>query len=63
MKRMINIEHKNGERYAVLPATYHRQYEPLGFKATTFEDNGEKYVAPVADDVAEAEPERKKAGK
>lgn len=54
---MINIENaKTGERYAVLPKDFHKQYEPQGFKALGYE-SGEPYEAPAKKD-APTKPER-----
>lgn len=47
-ERRIGIVHPgDGRNYAVTPATFHAQYEPLGFVAAAWEDTGEPYAAPA----------------
>lgn len=48
-QRFIIIRHADGREYAVLPALFHAQYEPAGFVAVSYEDDGSDYVAPVRD--------------
>lgn len=56
MARRIEIEHKDGRRYAVEPRDFHKLYEPMGFTATVYEgDGGEPYVAPEKRAKADAE--------
>lgn len=38
MTKMVEIEHKDGRRYAVTLAKFHKIYEPQGFKALRYED-------------------------
>jgi len=46
--RYLIIRHEDGREYAVLPALYHAQYEPLGFVAVSFED-GALYTTTAAE--------------
>lgn len=63
MTRTINIEHKDGRQFATTPAFFHKEYEPQGFKATTYEGSGEPYVAPEKHSEKAAEPKKaEKAG-
>lgn len=62
MTRTINIEHKDGRQFATTPAFFHKEYEPQGFRATTYEGTDEPYVAPEKREKA-AEPKKaEKAG-
>ena len=46
MPKMVEIEHKDGRRYAVLPADYRKVYEPEGgWKVLQYED-GTPYETP-----------------
>lgn len=44
-EKRVAIEHKDGRRYSVTPATFRSKYEGQGFKITANED-GTPYVAP-----------------